>query len=625
MKQPFGPLNAEINLAQEEFSEINLAQEEFSEITLGAKENPEINLAQEEFSEITLDVEENPEITLDVEENPKITLAEEEFSKEISEIFNSPEFAYAVLATMYANTHHNDPNEFQNLKALEILEEFAKQSPDDELSENILKLSEFAKNNKELDRNFSLVADLIRITAGAIALSASIYESTAKNDDSETTKLNSTSEIVGIISLATQIIASPITANSGYKASFTGHFTDEMANAFKRVATLLHNKIDRQEIDRSSHRTFSNPNHQTLRRFFFRNNDQAETSFSRRVNPETEAETSFSRRVNPETDHDNHRSHSGSTYRNFGTFLNVNSMAMSSYRMLSELKHLTESNPLLNNLNSSILALTAPVLSIIGKFSSLRAAKIRDEEVCKKISTAKKEMSADFARIFKKAKVLEASFDLSISPKDATIALKSELVAIGKKMEEEAEKKRSESGMAMSTKIFFNYMKDTVYGLSYEAIKFFYDTVPSLWIVNSSTTTQSQISQPQTDLELQNKPSELHLKNIDEIKKQIGSDEDINSFRNSSALTDLLSQISRIEKNLLSHPRKLNTKRVEEQDPVLTRPTVFPIGEFPPIPDSTYPTNEAAANTSKKEEPSTSLTEPQRSRSLSPKTTKVKS
>ena len=79
------------------------------------------------------------------DENKKIS---EVFSNEISEIFKSPEFAYAVLATMYANTCHNDPNKFQNDEALKILEEFAKQSPDHDLSENILKLSKFAKTSK---------------------------------------------------------------------------------------------------------------------------------------------------------------------------------------------------------------------------------------------------------------------------------------------------------------------------------------------------------------------------------------------------------------------------------------------------------------------------------------------
>ena len=528
----------------------------------------------------------------------------ERFSTEISEIFKSAEFAYVVHAAMRANTRHNDGNKFQIDEALEILEEFAKKSPDHELSENILKLSEFAKNNKERDRNFSLVADLTRITAGAIALSASINKSS--NDDSETTKLNSISEIAGIVSLAIQIIASPITANSGYKASFTGHFTNEMADAFERVATLLQNKIDRQEINKSPH-SCSHDHLGSLKRLIFsaKSDDQLETSFSKRAGPE-----------NDYAHNHNHTSHSGSKERHFGSFLNVSSMAMSFYRMLSELKHLTKSNPLLDNINSSILALTAPVLSIIGKYSSLKAAQIRDEEVCKKISTAKKEMSDNFAKIFNKA--LEASFiSTSISIEDAKIALKSELVAIGKKMEEEAEKKRSESGMLMSAKNKLNYIKDSLYGLPYTIKKFLYANAPNLWTVDSSV-----IAQPQ-DLEMNNIDSKLNLKNLDELKKQIGMDR----YSDDDALTKFLSQIEKLDHdNLCSHDhtkqpqRKLNTKR--KKNPVFTTTGVFDEaltkGEFFPIPDSTYPTNEAAAKTSKKVEPSTSFTEPKGSRSLGP-------
>jgi len=449
------------------------------------------------------------------DENKKIS---EAFSNEISEIFKSPEFAYAVLATMYANICHNDPNKFQNDEALKILEEFAKQSPDHDLSENILKLSKFAKTSKELDRNFSLVADVIRIVAGALTFSASIYESTTKIDDSEMTRLNSATEISQIISLATQIIASPITANNGYKASFTGHFTDEIANAFKIIATLIQNKIDGQEVKKSAYPylDLSHNHHQTI--------------FSKRAEHPTNC------------DHE-HISHAGSTERHFGSFLNISSMAMSTSRIINEFQNLAKSNPVLSNFNSSILALTAPVLSIIGKFSSLRAAEIRENDVKTKINKAKEDIGDNFAKIFNKA--LEASFINSlITTEDAKIALQSELATIGKKMEEEAEKKRSESGMTMSTKIFFNYMKDTVYGLSYEAIKFFYDNVPSLWIVDSSTTTQSQISQPQTDLELQNKDSKLNFKNLDELKKQIGS---VRLSECDDALTKLLSQISEIE------------------------------------------------------------------------------
>ncbi len=509
-------------------------------------ENSEITLAVESQSnspsannhEITFEAETKSNITFNQDnqsdENKKIS---DRFAEEISDIFKSPEFAYVVHAAMLANTHHNDGNKFQNDEALEILEEFAKQSPDHELSENILKLSGFAKNNKERDRNISLVADLIRFIAGVIALNASINES--NTDDSETTKLNSTSEIAGIVSLAIQIIASPISANSGYKASFTGHFTNEMADAFERVATLLQNKIDRQEINRSLHSCSHNHSGSLIRRLNLssaKSHNQLETSFSKRAVPENDYEHNH-----------NHTPHLGSQERHFGTFLNGSSVVMSLCRMLSEFNHhLTKSNPLLNNINSSILALTAPVLSIIGKFSSHRAAEIRDKEVCEKISTAKKDIGDNFAKIFNKA--LEASFiNLSISTENAKIALQSELVAIGKKMEEETKKKRSESGIKMSTKIWLNYMKDSVYGISYETIKFFYDTVPSLWIADSSAITQAQISSPKADLELQKKDSELNLKNLDELKKQIGSNR---LSECDDALTKFLSQLDEIKKQI---------------------------------------------------------------------------
>jgi hypothetical protein len=466
-------------------------------------QNDEITLASRGgivlTSEITLATDLAPENQPRTIITPEITLAEnksEKFSKEISEIFKSPEFAYAVLATMYANTCHNDQNKFQNDEALKILEKFAEQSPDQDLSENILKLSKFAKDNKKLDRNFSLGADTIRIVAGAIALSASIYESSTKTDDSETRKLNSASEIFQIISFATQIIASPITTNNGYKASFTGHFTDEMADAFNRVSTLLRNKIDGQSIDQSAH-ICSNPEHNHPVSKAVHGND---------------------------CEHGHvHIFHAGSMERHFGSFLNVSSMAMSASRFLSELKHLTESNPaFINSLNSSILALTAPVLSIIGKFSSLRAAEIREKEVLQKISTAKENMIKDFTKIFEKASKAGDSFTSLITIEDATKSLKSELVAIGKKMEGEAEKKRSESGIKMSAKIFLNYIKDSVYGLSYETMKTFYAYVPSLWIADSSVITQSQDLESQ-DLESQNKGTR-NLRDLEELKKEIGAD-----------------------------------------------------------------------------------------------------
>ena len=115
-------------------------------------------------------------------------------------------------------------------------------------------------------------------------------------------------------------------------------------------------------------------------------------------------------------------------------------------------------------------------------------------------------------------------------------------------MEEEAEKKRSESGIKMSTKFFLNYIKDSFYGIPYEAIKFFYDNVPSLWIADSSVITQPQ------DLESQNKGTR-DLRNLDELKKEIGSD--INLLSEGDPLKNILLQIKR-ESN---KPIRNRTKR----------------------------------------------------------------
>ena len=161
----------------------------------------------------------------------------------MSEIFKSPEFIYAVIATMLENIAHNDPNTFQNKQALKILEELTKESPNQNPLADILKLSEFAEDRKILDRNYSLVADSIRLIAGAILLSSSIYESSKKADDSEMGRSHSATEISLIISTATQIIASPITAYNGYQASIVGHFVEELSDAFESVSNKFASKL----------------------------------------------------------------------------------------------------------------------------------------------------------------------------------------------------------------------------------------------------------------------------------------------------------------------------------------------------------------------------------------------
>ena len=273
--------------------------------------------------------------------SPQIGNQEIAVEERISEIIKSPEIIYAVIATMLENIAHNDPNTFQNKQALKILEELTKESANQDLFEDIFKLSEFAKDSKKLDRNFSLVADSIRLTAGAIALSSSIYEFSKKVDDGEMERLNS----------ATQIIASPITAYKGYQASIVGHFVEELSDAFEIVANKLASKLG------ESKQNCLDPSHKHTKK------DQKEDHCGDHV----------------------HVSHAGSSARHLGTGLNVTSMAISassaSYRLINFVNDQT-----VNKLYTSISALIAPIFSIIGKTSSAKAAEIRKDEIKEKIA-----------------------------------------------------------------------------------------------------------------------------------------------------------------------------------------------------------------------------------------------
>lgn len=418
------------------------------------------------------------------------------YQAEISEIFKSPEFAYAILATMFANTHHNDHNQFQNEEALRILQEFAKKSPDQTLAQNVLELSKFSRTSKQSDRNYSFISDVVRFTAGAVALSASIYESSAKRDEAEGVRLESAAELAQIISLAMQVIASPVTANKGYQAAITGHLANEMADAFKRVSSLIRNKIDKQELGKST-QNCSNPNHH-----------------HEALRPSNGEDTHVC-----EHGHE-HGSHAGSKERHLGTFLNVGSMTMAAVRIASELQHLTGSDRILSNLNSSILSLVAPILTLTGKSFSFQAAKIRENEIGGRISVAQEEMSENFAKIFEKIDEL-GLVSASVSIEDAKSALKAELVVIGRKMEEEMAIKRQQSGIATPAKLWSNYLKDSIYGLSYEAIKLVYSIIPGLLVPDSSVRTQPQLSQTLQDLESHTETATSHLHSFDNLKRGI--------------------------------------------------------------------------------------------------------
>ena len=388
----------------------------------------------------------------------------------ISAILKSPEIIYAVIATMLENIAHNDPNTFQNKQALKILEELTKESANQDLFEDIFKLSEFAKDSKKLDRNFSLVADSIRLTAGAIALSSSIYESSKKVDDSEMGSLNSATEISLIISTVAQIIASPITAYNGYQASIVGHFVEELSDAFEIVANKLASKLG------ESKQNCSDPNHK-----------HTET---------TQQEN--------HCDHE-HVSHAGSSARHLGTGLNVTSMAISassaSYRLINFVN-----DQAVNKLYTSISALIAPIFSITGKTSSAKAAEIRKDEIKEKISRSQGGIS-DTCIIF------NGTIGDSISQEETQEAIKLALVTICKEAEEKTKEKRSKSGIKMHTKIVLTYMKDSVYGAPYNLVTYF-----------RHADGQTQNFETQPDLEQQNREGARWDLDLSKIKEKIGPD-----------------------------------------------------------------------------------------------------
>jgi len=403
--------------------------------------------------------------------NPQIGNRGIKVEERISAILKSPEIIYAVIATMLENIAHNDPNTFQNKQALKILEELTKESANQDLFEDIFKLSEFAKDSKKLDRNFSLVADSIRLTAGAIALSSSIYEFSKKVDDGEMERLNSATQISLIISTATQIIASPITAYKGYQASIVGHFVEELSDAFEIVANKLASKLG------ESKQNCLDPSHKHTKK------DQKEDHCGDHV----------------------HVSHAGSSARHLGTGLNVTSMAISassaSYRLINFVNDQT-----VNKLYTSISALIAPIFSIIGKTSSAKAAEIRKDEIKEKIARSQGGIS-DTCIIF------NGTIGDSISQEETQEAIKLALVAIGKEAEEKTKEKRSKSGIKMHTKIVLTYMKDSVYGAPYNLVTYF-----------RHADGQTQNFETQPDLEQQNREGARWDLDLSKIKEKIGPD-----------------------------------------------------------------------------------------------------
>ena len=439
--------------------------------------------------------------------SPQIGNQEIAVEERISEIIKSPEIIYAVIATMMENIAHNDPNTFQNKQALKILEELTKESRNQDLFEDILKLSEFAKDSKKLDRNFSLVADSIRLTAGAIALSSSIYEFSKKVDDGEMERLNSATQISLIISTATQIIASPITAYKGYQASIVGHFVEELSDAFEIVANKLASKLG------ESKQNCSDPNHKHTKK------DQKEDHCGDHV----------------------HVSHAGASARHLGTGLNVASMAISassaSYRLINFVN-----DQAVNKLYTSISALIAPIFSITGKTSSAKAAEIRKDEIKEKISRSQEVISDTCT------KILNGTRDNPVSQEETQEAIKLALVAIGKEAEEKTKEKRSKSGIKMHTKTLLTYMKDSVYGAPYNLVTYF-----------RPTDGQTQNFETQPDLEQQNRKGTRWDLDLSKIKEKIGPDKLEQCDKKLKEFFLKKSSLSKTKK-----PRNFKTRRVQE-------------------------------------------------------------
>jgi hypothetical protein len=386
---------------------------------------------------------------------------------------------------MLENIAHNDPNTFQNKQALKILEELTKESPNQNPLEDILKLSEFAEDRKILDRNYSLVADSIRLIAGAILLSSSIYESSKKADDSEMGRSHSATEISLIISTAAQIIASPITAYNGYQASIVGHFVEELSDAFESVANKLASKLGESNQGCSN----PDPNHK---------------------HPKTGQQEGHCDHV--------HVSHAGASARYLGTVLNVTSMGISassaSYRFINFINKNTVSN-----LYTSISALIAPIFSITGKTSSAKAAEIRKDEIKEKISKSQEAISKTISETYtiilekvKRTKTNTKRVDVH-SPQLVKDAIKLALATIGKEAEEKTMEKRSKSGIKMHAKTLLTYMKDSVYGAPFNVVTY-------LRHANG----QTQNFKTQTDLEQQNRKGTKWDLDLSKIKAEIGLD-----------------------------------------------------------------------------------------------------
>ncbi len=327
----------------------------------------------------------------------------------IKKLLGSDEFIFATLATMFANIAHNDHNKFQNEEALKILQKLTSQKGAENFGVAIKEIAKFASEKKTKDRNYSYFFDSLRmITAAGI-----IASKTANFGEKDDKHLREDAVLYGsIASAAAQLCFSAFTSYHGYQASISGHLAEELTNAYKKTTQHLIEKLT--------------PN---------LSSDAALTL----ENSQTEEKTHH------------HEKHAGSLPRNAGTVLNISSMGLSAAARGIQ----TANNQDLLGFGSTLAS--APVASMVGKSLSSKAAKIRKEYVEKSID----DQSAD---------LLQALSNQTLS--DEFVAnLKKNLVELGNSKISSAQEQRDSASVSTNMKnwlkSWFNYSKDSLYGVSY--------------------------------------------------------------------------------------------------------------------------------------------------------------
>ena len=208
-----------------------------------------------------------------------------------------------------------------------------------------------------------------------------------------------------------------------------------------------------------------------------------------------------------------HVSHAGASARHLGTALNVISMGISASSALHRVINFINKNTV-GHLYTSISALTAPIFSIAGKASSVKAAEIRKDEIKEKISKSQEAISKIYTTILdkvNKTKTKTKRVDVYF-PQFVKDAIKLALVTIGKDAEEKTKEKRSKSGINARAKKLLTPMKDRVYGAPFNVVTY-------LRHANG----QAQNFTTETDLEQNRKGTKWDL-DLSKIKAEIGLD-----------------------------------------------------------------------------------------------------